>query len=337
MKAYIIRRLLLMIPTILGITVLLFTLIQFLPGGPVEQYVSKIQQSLSAQGVDVSTAITETELENIRAYYGYDRPAYERYFLWLGNVVQLDLGESFSYHEPVWDVIKQRMPISLFFGLTSFLIAYAVCIPLGFKKALEHQSGFDISSSAIIFAGYVIPGYVLGLLLIVFFAGGSYLDLFPVSGVVSDNWEFMGPVDQTLDFLHHMALPMLCYMAGEFAFLTLLMKNSLLDEMGKDYIRTAVVKGAPFQTAIWKHALRNALIPIATRLSEIFTLIFAGALLIEKVFNIDGMGLLVYTSILDRDYNVVMGIILMVGILTMLGRLFSDILYVVVDPRIRFD
>ncbi|MEQ9366840.1 MAG: ABC transporter permease subunit [Leptospirales bacterium] len=337
MKAYIIRRLLLMIPTILGITVLLFTLIQFLPGGPVEQYVSKIQQSLSAQGVDVNTAITESELENIRAYYGYDRPAYERYFLWLGNVLRLDLGESFSYHEPVWDVIKQRMPISLFFGLTSFLIAYAVCIPLGFKKALEHQSGFDIGSSALIFAGYVIPGYVLGLLLIVFFAGGSYLDLFPVSGVVSDNWEFMGPVDQTLDFLHHMALPMICYMAGEFAFLTLLMKNSLLDEMGKDYIRTAVVKGAPFRAAIWKHALRNALIPIATRLSEIFTLIFAGALLIEKVFNIDGMGLLVYTSILDRDYNVVMGIILMVGVLTMLGRLFSDILYVVVDPRIRFD
>lgn len=326
-----------MIPTILGITILLFTLIQFLPGGPVEQYIAKIQQSLSAQGLDVNTAITEAEMENIRAYYGYDRPAYERYFLWLGNVLQLDLGESFSYHEPVWDVIKQRMPISLFFGLTSFLIAYAVCIPLGFKKALEHQSGFDIGSSAIIFAGYVIPGYVLGLLLIVFFAGGSYLDLFPVSGVVSDDWEFMGPVDQVLDFLHHMALPMVCYMVGEFAFLTLLMKNSLLDEIGKDYLRTAVVKGAPFRVAVWKHALRNALIPIATRLSEIFTLIFAGALLIEKVFNIDGMGLLVYTSILDRDYNVVMGIILMVGVLTMLGRLFSDILYVVIDPRIRFD
>jgi microcin C transport system permease protein len=326
-----------MIPTLLGITVLLFTLIQFLPGGPVEQYVSNLRQSLSAQGVDVSRAITETELANIRAYYGYDRPAYERYLLWLWNVMRLDLGESFSYHQPVWDVIASRMPISLFFGLTSFLLAYLVCIPLGFKKALEHHSAFDVGSSAVIFAGYVIPGYVLGLLLIVFFAGGSYLDLFPIAGVVSDNWEFMGPFDQTLDFLHHMALPMICYMAGEFAFLTLLMKNSLLDEMGKDYIRTAVVKGAPFRVAIWKHAMRNALIPIATRLSEIFTLIFAGALLIEKVFNIDGMGLLVYTSILDRDYNVVMGIILMVSILTMLGRLFSDILYVVVDPRIRFD
>ena len=337
MKAYIIRRLLLMIPTLLGITVLLFTLIQFLPGGPVEQYVSKLRQTLSVQGVDVNTAITETELENIRAYYGYDRPAYERYFIWLGNVARLDLGESFSYHQPVWDVIVQRMPISLFFGLTSFLIAYAVCIPLGFKKAIEHHSRFDVISSGLIFAGYVIPGYVLGLLLIVFFAGGSYLDLFPVSGVVSDDWEYMGPVQQTIDFLRHMALPMTCYMASEFAFLTLLMKNSLLDEMGKDYVRTAIVKGAPFRTAIRKHALRNALIPIATRLSEIFTLIFAGALLIEKVFNIDGMGLLVYTSILDRDYNVVMGIILLVGILTMLGRLFSDILYVVVDPRIRFD
>ncbi len=328
-----------MIPTLFGITVIVFALIQFLPGGPVEQYVAETRRALSAEGAggDISANITESELENIRAYYGYDRPAYERYLIWVGNVQILDLGESFSYHAPVWDVIIQRMPISIYIVLTSFLIAYAVCIPLGLKKAMHHQSRFDVTSTAAIFAGYVIPGYVLGLLLIIFFAGGSFLNLFPISGVVSDDWEFLSPVEQVLDFLHHMALPMICYMSGEFAFLTLLMKNSLLDEMGKDYLRTAVVKGAPFETAVWRHALRNALIPIATRLSEIFTLIFAGALLIEKVFNIDGMGLLVYNSILDRDYNVVMGIILLVSTLTILGRLFSDILYVLVDPRIRFD
>lgn len=326
-----------MVPTLLGITVLVFTLTQFLPGGPVEQYISNVRQAASTQGVDTTRVISAQELEYIKAYYGYDKPAWQRYFIWLGNVLTLDLGDSFSYHEPVWDVITRRMPISLFFGLTSFLLAYAVCIPLGHKKALKHMSTFDVSTSAVIFAGYVIPGYVLGLLLIVFFAGGSYLDLFPIGGIVSDDWERLSFFGQVGDFLHHMFLPILCYMASEFAFLTLLMKNSLLEEISKDYLRTALVKGSPFELAVWKHALRNALIPIATRLSEVFTLIFAGALLIEKVFNIDGMGLLVYTAILDRDYNVVMGIILLVSILTMLGRLFSDILYVVIDPRIRFD
>lgn len=337
MKAYIIRRLLLMIPTLLGITVLLFTLIQALPGGPVEQYVSRVRESLGQQGADFSTRITPDELENIKANFGYDRPPIERYFIWLGSVLTLDLGESYNYQEPVWDVIKQRMPISLFFGLTSFLLSYLICIPLGLRKALKHGSLFDLISSSVIFAGYVIPGYVLGLLLIIFLAGGSFLDLFPIGNIVSDNFESLSFFGKVGDFLYHMTLPMICYMASEFAFLTLLMKNSLLDEIGKDYMRTALIKGSIFEKAVWKHALRNALIPIATRLSELFTLIFAGALLIEKVFNIDGMGLLMYTAIVDRDYNVVMGIILLVSILTLLGRLFSDIMYVVIDPRIRFD
>lgn len=337
MKAYILRRLLLMIPTLLGITIVVFTLIQFLPGGPVEQYLSKVRGAASAQGADVSRVITPEEIERIKAYYGYDKPAYERYLIWLWNVLRLDFGNSYSFYEPVWDVLVQRMPVSLFFGLTSFFLAYLVCIPLGVAKAKRDSSAFDVATSAVIFAGYVIPGYVLGLLLIVLFAGGSFLDLFPIGGIVSDYYEQLGPLEKAADFLHHMTLPLVCYMASEFAFLTLLMKNSLLEEISKDYLRTAVVKGSPFDRAVWKHAFRNALIPLATRLSEIFTVIFAGALLIEKVFNIDGMGLLVYTAMLDRDYNVVMGVILMVSVLTMLGRLFSDILYVLVDPRIRLD
>ncbi|MCB1323595.1 MAG: ABC transporter permease subunit [Spirochaetales bacterium] len=337
MKTYVIRRLLLMIPTLLGITILVFTLIQFLPGGPVEQYIARVREAAGQTGTDLGRQITTRELDRIRAHFGYDRPAHERYIIWLGNVLVLDLGESFTYQEPAWDVIRARMPISLFFGLTSFLLSYLICIPLGLKKALSHQSTFDVASSTLIFAGYVIPGYVLGLLLIIFLAGGSYLDLFPIGNVVSDNFEELSFGAKILDFLHHMLLPMICYMASEFAFLTLLMKNTLLDELGKDYMRTAMVKGSDFDTAVRRHALRNALIPIATRLSEIFTLIFAGALLIEKVFNIDGMGLLVYNAILDRDYNVVMGIILMVSVLTMFGRLFSDLLYVLIDPRIRFD
>jgi len=259
-----------------------------------------------------------------------------RYLIWLGNVARLNLGNSYAYEEPVWNVISSKFPISLFFGLTSFLLSYLICIPLGMAKAIRNRSTFDTATSIAIFAGYIIPGYALGILLIIFFGGGSFLNWFPISGIVSDNFERLSLPGKALDFLHHMVLPLICYMAGEFAFLTMLMKNSLLEEIKKDYIRTVLVKGVPFTKAVWTHALRNACIPLATRMSEIFTLMFAGALLIEKVFDIDGMGLLVYNSMVSRDYNVVMGIILLTSILTLLGRLFSDILYAAIDPRITF-
>lgn len=336
MKTYILRRLLLMVPTVLGITVACFVLTQFVPGGPVEEMISRVRGLASEQGADAGRRISPEEVANIKAYFGFDKPVHERYFSWLGNVLRFDLGKSYTYREPVWDVIVARMPISLFFGLTSFLLSYAVCVPLGLRKAVRNGSTFDSLSSVGIFVGYVIPGYALGILLIIFFAGGSFFDWFPMGGIVSDDFEDYTAWSKVLDFLHHMALPMVCYMASEFAFLTLLMKNSLLEEIQKDYLRTALMKGSTFNRAVWRHALRNALIPIATRMSEIFTLMFAGALLIEKVFDIDGMGLLVYNSLVSRDYNVVMGIILITSILTLLGRLFADILYVVVDPRIRF-
>ncbi len=337
MKAYILRRFLLMGPTLLGITVALFLLIQFLPGGPVENYIAQVRASFSEAGTQGLQEITSQEIENIRRNFGYDKPAYLRYLLWLGNLLRGDLGESFSYQQPVWDVVKARMPISLFFGLTSFILSYLICLPLGLYKTLRHGSFYDIFSSVLIFAGYVIPGYVLGLLLIVLFSGGSGLDIFPIGGIVSDNFEELPLGGKIVDILHHTTLPLLAYMAGEFAFLTMLLKNSLMDEAGKDYMRTVITKGASFRQALWRHALRNAFLPVATRLSELFTLIFTSALLIEKVFNIDGMGLLVYNSMLDRDYNVVMGIILLASLLAMAGRLFSDILYVAIDPRIRYD
>lgn len=337
MKEYIVRRLLLMIPTILGITVVCFTLIQFVPGGPVEQMISRIRTATRVgHGVDASKAISEEEIENIKAYFGFDKPAYVRYFLWLGNVLRLDLGNSYTYEEPVWKVIASKFPISLFFGLTSFLLSYLICIPLGMYKAMKNKSTSDTVSSVIIFTGYVIPSYALGILLIVLFAGSYFLNIFPLSGIVSDNWEELSFFGRIFDFLHHMILPMICYMASEFAFLTMLMKNSILEEIQKDYMRTALAKGSSYKNAVWKHAFRNSLIPLATRMSQIFTLMFAGALLIEKVFDIDGMGLLVFNSIVSRDYNVVMGIILLTSIMTLLGRLFSDILYAVVDPRITF-
>jgi microcin C transport system permease protein len=336
MKEYIIRRLLLMIPTLLGITILCFALTQFIPGGPVEQMISRIRAAGSEKGMDASRTITVEEVENIKAYFGFDRPAHIRYIRWLGNVIKLDLGTSYSYEEPVWDVIVSKFPISLFFGFTSFFLSYLVCIPLGMMKAVKNKSTFDTVTSVIIFAGYVMPGYALGILLITFLGGGSFLDLFPISGIVSDNFEMLPPGGKILDFLHHMVLPLICYMASEFAFLTILMKNSIIDEIKKDYMRTAIAKGATFNIAVWKHAFRNSLIPLATRLSEIFTIMFAGALLIEKIFDIDGMGLLVFNSIVSRDYNVIMGIILLTSVMVLLGRLFSDIMYVIVDPRIKF-
>jgi microcin C transport system permease protein len=335
MKAYVLRRLLLMIPTLFGISLIVFALIQFVPGGPVEELISRVQQAASEKrpGAQVSPQ----EVANIKAYFGFDKPAHVRYFVWLGKVARLDLGKSYAYQEPVWDVIKSKFPISLFFGITSFLLTYLISIPLGVAKALRNGSVFDSVSSALIFAGNVIPGYALGVILILFLGGGRFLDWFPISGIISDDFESLSLPGKVLDFLHHLALPLFCYVISDFAVLTMMLKNSLLDEMGKDYMRTAVVKGSTFKRAVWRHAFRNALIPLATRAGEIFTLMFAGSILIERVFDIDGMGLLVYNSMVNRDYNVVMGIIMLSSFMAMLGRLFSDMLYVVVDPRIRLD
>jgi microcin C transport system permease protein len=335
MTAYIVRRLLLMIPTMLGITIACFLLCQFVPGGPVEQVISRIRAASSVHGASQKN-ISQEEVANIKAYFGFDKPIHVRYFIWLGRLLRFDLGNSYVYHMPVWNVIISKMPISLFFGLTSFILSYLISIPLGVWKAVKHHSAFDIVTSGIVFSGYIIPGYALGILLIIFFAGGSYLSWFPMSGIVSDNFEDLSAGARVLDFLHHLCLPMVCYMIGEFAFLTQLMKNSLLDELNKEYIRTALVKGVSFRGAVWKHAFRNALIPLATGSADLFTIMFAGSLFIERVFDIDGMGLLFYNSIIGSDYNVVMGLIVLTSILTMLGRLFADLLYVVFDPRIRF-
>lgn len=326
-----------MIPTLIGISLVCFILIQLIPGGPVEELVSRAQSAAAMRGADASKALSPEHIAQIQAYFGFDKPAWQRYLQWLWNVLHLDLGVSYTYGAPVFEVIASRFPVSLFFGLTSFLISYLVCIPLGLWKAVNHGSKLDSLSSGVIFSGYVMPGYALGILLIVFLAGGSYLDLFPMGGLTSDDFEDMTFWGKALDLLHHLALPMFCYVISEFAFLTFLMKNSVLEELGKDYMRTALAKGLSFREALFRHALRNALIPVATRLSEIFTLMFAGALLIEKVFDIDGMGLLYYNSMVNRDYNVVLGIIFLSSLMALVGRLFSDILYTFVDPRIRFN
>lgn len=336
MTTYILRRLLLMIPTLLGITLVCFALIQFVPGGPVEEVISKVRAYGGNHGANAKS-ISADEIANIKAYFGFDKPAYVRYLTWVGNLFRGDFGNSYIYQKPALEVIVSKFPISLFFGLTSFFIAYLVSIPLGVRKAITHGSFSDGVSSALIYAGYVIPGYALGILLIIFFAGGSYLDWFPIGGIVSNNFESLSPIEKVFDFLSHMVLPLICYMVGEFAVLTQLMKNSVLDELGKDYVRTAMAKGLSFRQVIWHQVFRNALIPIATGIGSIFAVLFTSALLIERVFDIDGMGLLFYNSIVGRDYNVVLGIIVLSSLFTMIGRLFSDLVYVAIDPRIRFD
>jgi microcin C transport system permease protein len=240
------------------------------------------------------------------------------------------------YQEPVWDVIKSRFPVSVFIGLTGFVLSYLVCVPLGVLKAVRHGSKFDFISSAIVFLGYSVPGWALGTMLLVLFGGGSFWSVFPLGGFRSENWEYLTFWQKVIDQAQHMFLPVLCYMVGEFATLTILTKNSLMENLSQDYIRTAFAKGLHKRRVIFVHALRNSLIPLATGLGSVFSLILAGSFLIEKVFNIDGMGYLGYTSILQRDYPVALGILVIGSLLMLLGNILSDVIYAFVDPRIRF-
>ncbi len=342
MRAYFIKRFLLIIPTLLGISIACFIVMQMVPGGPVEQYMQKIKyqsqmgESGAGGGGNFQSSITQEELANIQRYYGFDKPILTRYFIWLGKIVVLDFGDSYTYETPVLDLIVSRIPVSLTFGLISLLVTYLICIPLGIKKALNHGGPFDNWSSFLIFLGYSIPGYALGVLLIVLFGGGSFWNIFPISGMVSDNFEQLSWFAKIYDYGRHMFLPVLCYTIGGFATLTLLMKNSLMEQLNQDYIRTALAKGLSYHQAVFRHGLRNALIPIATNIGMIISVILSGSFLIETVFTIDGMGLLGYQSVLNRDYPVALGIIIISSLLALIGRIISDFCLALVDPRIKF-
>jgi microcin C transport system permease protein len=339
MRAYFLKRLLLMIPTLLGITLVCFLIMQMVPGGPVEQAVQKMKhaaQGGSGAGINSQASLTREELENIKKYYGFDKPVHIRYLLWLGKLLRGDLGVSYTYQKPVWNLVVERLPVSLTFGISGLLLTYLICIPLGVRKALEHGSQFDNVSSIFIFLGYSIPAFALGLALIVLFGGGSFWNLFPISGIVSDNFEDLSLLGKAFDYLSHMFLPILCYTIGGFATLTLLMKNSLMDQLGQDYIRTALAKGLTYHQAVFKHALRNALIPIATNIGMVIGVVLSGSMLIETIFTIDGIGLLSYQSIVNRDYPVALGFIVISSVLMLVGRMISDFCLTLVDPRIKF-
>jgi microcin C transport system permease protein len=341
-SAYFLRRLLLIIPTFLGITLAVFVITHFVPGGPVERQIMRMRSGASGEvggasfGGRTEIALPEEAIEEIRRYYGFDKPVHVRYGQWLWKVLQLDLGNSYIYQDPVWDVIKTRFPVSLSIGLTGFLLSYLVCIPLGVFKAVRHATKFDLVSSILVFLGYAVPGWALGTALLVLLGGGSFWNVFPLGGFRSDNWEYLSIGQKIGDQAWHMFLPVLCYMVGSFATLTILTKNSLMENMAQDYVRTAYAKGLNERRVIFVHALRNSLIPIATGLGHVFSLILAGSFLIEKVFNIDGMGYLGYTSIIQRDYPVALGILVIASLLMLIGNILSDMIYAVVDPRIRF-
>ncbi|MBD3306482.1 ABC transporter permease subunit [candidate division KSB3 bacterium] len=341
MRAYFIRRVLLIIPTFIGITLLSFVIMHLVPGGPIEQAIQQIRMGGQVGeggggSAFISSELTNEAIEQMREDYGFDKPILVRYGRWLWNILHLNLGTSYLYGDPVWDVIKSRIPVSLYFGGIGFFMTYLVCIPLGMMKAIKHKKWFDTVTSILVFIGYATPGFALGIVLLVLFGGGSFWDVFPLGGFVSENFARLSLLGKIWDLLHHTILPVICYMISSFATLTILMKNSLLDNLNQDYILTAFSKGLTAKAVVYKHALRNSLIPLATGFGHFLSLILAGSFLIEKVFNIDGMGLLGYTSVVDRDYPVVLGILVISSILGLVGNILSDICYVLIDPRIEF-
>jgi len=417
MRDYFIRRLLLIIPTLIGATLVVFFITRITPGGPLEAAMQKAKAMNSERSTkNAGSSLSEEQKEELAAYYGFDKPFFAAYLTWLGvmpretqkqfvkfeegatstnvvlkallprvewtegnayhvtnatvatdgkvtsedteglkgwiaraepekkrvilyrpkysGLIQGDLGISTTYNDPVWEMIRERLPVSLFYGVITFFLTYIVCIPLGILKAIKHRTLLDNVTSIMIFVGYAIPGFVLGSLLVVYLA--ARMGWFPAGGFMSDDFSSMNVFAKVWDLAHHAILPLICYMIGSFAFLTMLTKNNLMDNLAADYVRTAVAKGASHRRAIMRHALRNSLIPIATTLGGVTTIFVGGSILIEKIFDINGFGLLSYQSILERDYPVVMAVLAIDVVLVMLGNILSDLIVAATDPRIRF-
>ena len=336
-----------MIPTFIGITFVVFFTMRSAPGGPIEQArQAKMQQMQQQGGVgggsavatvgqpDSEGALTPEEEARLMKEYGISTNILADYGRWIANMLKLDFGESNVYGVNVMKLIISKMPISIFFGLISMFVIYAICIPLGMTKAIKHRGFFDNATSLMVYFGYAIPGYALGALLVVFVA--STWQLLPLGGFVSENFASLGFAARVADLLKHAILPMCCYLIGGFAFMTMLMKNQLMEQMSADYVRTALAKGVPYRRAIFKHALDNSLVPIATTFGNQISLLVGGSFLIESIFNIDGIGMLGFTSALNRDYPVVMGVLAISAMLQLLGNILSDLCVAAVDPRVKF-
>ncbi|MFV1998453.1 MAG: microcin C ABC transporter permease YejB [Acidiferrobacterales bacterium] len=346
MFSYILKRLLLMIPTLFGVLLVTFVVTQFVPGGPVDQLISQIQgqgAAGEAGGTSVplyrgDSGLDKEKLDQLNALYGFDKPAYERFFSMLKKFAVFDLGESYIYQQSVTELIVSKLPVSISLGLWTFFFTYSICIPLGVAKAVRDGSTFDVVTSTIVLVGFAIPGFVLGITLLVMFGGGSFWDIFPLRDIVSDNWDSLSWPAKITDYLWHMTLPLVSLVIGSLAIMTMLTKNSFIEEIRKQYVLTARAKGLTENSVLYKHIFRNAMIPLVTSFPGAFIgAFFAGSLLIETIFSLDGLGLLGYESIIKRDYPVVLGTLYLYTLLGLFAKLLTDISYVMVDPRIQFE
>ncbi len=363
MANYLLKRLLLMIPTLLGVMLLSFIIIQFVPGGPIERMIAQLQGhdveatariGGSSGGADMAMNATQSTGESskyrgsqgldpefiaeLEELYGFDKPAYQRFSEMVVNYATFDLGQSYYRDVSVIDLVLEKMPVSISLGLWSTLIIYFISVPLGIKKAVKDGQKFDIWTSAAVFIGYAIPSFMFAILLIIVFAGGRYFDFFPLRGLTSEGWDDMNMIQQVLDYLWHMVLPVAAMVISGFAGLTMLTKNSFLDEINKQYVITARAKGLEEKQVLYGHVFRNAmLIVIAGFPSAFLAIFFTGSLLIEVIFSLDGLGLLGYESIINRDYPVVLGTLYIFTLMGLLTTLIRDVVYVLVDPRIDFE
>lgn len=375
MTSYIIRRFFLMFPTLIGIVTITFLIIQFVPGGPVDQMKSLLRghsTAMSEAGGGAQKMISikqseidDTNLENLKKIYNLDRPLLERYirtFLWYAPInsegsfvdrfinrdnwegfLVFKFGDSFYRNKSVLELIKEKLPVSASLGITSFFITYIICIFLGISKAVRHETQYDTVTSLIVLVGYSIPGFVMGIFVIVFLGpgDGAIIHLIPLSGLTSagtPGYEEWSTLKKIGDYLHHLAAPLFCFILGGFATLTMLTKNAILEETQKQYVLTARAKGLPEKIVLFKHILKNALIPLVTGFPTAFlAMFFAGSLLIEQIFTLDGLGLLSYQAVIQRDYPIVLGTLFIFSLMGLIGQLLTDLTYVLIDRRISFD
>ncbi|GAA6163555.1 microcin C ABC transporter permease YejB [Pelagimonas sp. KU-00592-HH] len=362
MGAYILRRLLLIIPTLFGIMLINFALVQFVPGGPVEQVIAQIQgqgdvfEGFAGSGQDAGALETDDFagganskyagaqglppefIAQLEEEFGFDKPAYQRFFIMLGNYMTLDFGESYFRKIGVIDLVLEKLPVSITLGLWSTLIAYLVSIPLGIRKAVKDGSPFDTWTSGAIIVAYAIPGFLFAIMLLVLFAGGSYWKLFPLRGLTSDGFEDLTMVGKVLDYFWHITLPVVASTIAAFATLTLLTKNSFLDEIKKHYVMTARAKGLTENRVLYGHVFRNAMLIVIAGFPAVFIgVFFGGSVLIETIFSLDGLGRLGFEAAVQRDYPIVFGTLFIFGLIGLVVGLLSDLMYVLVDPRIDFE
>ena len=359
MGAYIFRRLLLVIPTLFGVMVINFALIQFVPGGPIEQIIAQLEgsgdvfETIAGGGSENLQQIGEDSrdssyvgarglpkefIEELEREFGFDKPAWKRFGLMMWNYIRFDFGESYFRSTTVVDLVLEKMPVSITLGLWSTLLAYFISIPLGIRKAVHDGSAFDSWTSGVIIVGYAIPGFLFAIFLIVLFAGGSFWQIFPLRGLTSDNWENMSPIGKALDYFWHIALPVIASSISGFATLTLLTKNSFLDEINKQYVITAKAKGLTQGRVLYGHVFRNAMLIVIAGFPGIFLgVFFSGSLIIETIFSLDGLGRLGFEAALQRDYPIIFATLFFFGLIGLVVGILSDLMYVFVDPRIDFE